>query len=407
MRLHSNGTTVVLTKNANKNSWVLTGWINEKEATAYAIGEGHDSSDATAASPTLMRADGVDAIASSDSLAQPSPYVNHKSDETKLSQPRDDSTIYEREFSRIVKEYDKTATKGQTLEQKLSAEAKTHREDNKTWNKEFARLLREYDKSGRNIAKLEAELAMKSANYKQSLKDARARAEQDLKEQSQRYKESRRRATERRENSITRKQIKKLLTDLDQRMNRPSEGHYIPKEMRSAVADVLAAIDRTSNRKDSKVNAELLNLSKRYADLAQDKSGGAFSFDKTVSEMLNTIAGYDVPLREMNAEQLANVKLALTAMNHVIQNAVKVNASMLHGLDPKMTIYQFGAKMMQETNSLPKTMNGIAWKYLMTQARPELAFKWFGGFSKNSVWQGAYCCEKPLLRFRKRFFSCL
>lgn len=235
-------------------------------------------------------------------------------DETKLSQYRDDSTIYEREFSRIVKEYDKTATKGQTLEQKLSAEAKSHREDNKTWNKEFARLLREYEKSGRNIAKLEAELARKSANYKQSLKDARARAEQDLKEQSQRYKESRRRATERRENAITRKQIKKLLTDLDQRMNRPTEGHYIPKEMRSAVADVLAAIDRTSNRKGSKVNAELLNLSKRYADLAQDKSGGAFSFDKTVSEMLNTIAGYDVPLREMNAEQLANVKLALTAI---------------------------------------------------------------------------------------------
>ncbi len=64
LRLRYNGYTAILVKGINDNNWLLTGWENEKEATAYAEGEVNDSSDATAAMPTPTRHDGGNAITS-------------------------------------------------------------------------------------------------------------------------------------------------------------------------------------------------------------------------------------------------------------------------------------------------------------------------------------------------------
>ena len=52
----------------NGNHWLLTGWENNKETVAYAVGEGYDSSNATAAKPTPTRLDGVNVTVSSSEM---------------------------------------------------------------------------------------------------------------------------------------------------------------------------------------------------------------------------------------------------------------------------------------------------------------------------------------------------
>jgi len=68
VRLFYNDTTVVLSKEPDKNSWLLTGWDNAKTATS-ANGEVHDSSIATAVTPTRTRRNG-DATVSNSTVAQ-------------------------------------------------------------------------------------------------------------------------------------------------------------------------------------------------------------------------------------------------------------------------------------------------------------------------------------------------
>ena len=70
LRMYYDGYTVILSKDPDDNSWVLTGWENEKEAEAYATGEGYDSSDATAAMPTLTRHGRGDAFTSGEMVTQ-------------------------------------------------------------------------------------------------------------------------------------------------------------------------------------------------------------------------------------------------------------------------------------------------------------------------------------------------
>ena len=67
----------MIVKEQNGNHWLLTGWENNNEASAYAIGEGYDSSNATANITTLTRYDGVDASASDGKLSQGSLNVNN------------------------------------------------------------------------------------------------------------------------------------------------------------------------------------------------------------------------------------------------------------------------------------------------------------------------------------------
>ncbi|MCQ2420069.1 MAG: hypothetical protein MJ118_02945, partial [Clostridia bacterium] len=69
LRLSYDGYTAILVKEDAGNHWLLTGWENEKEANAYAVGEVNDSSNATAVSPTRTRTDGVDAFASTSMIS--------------------------------------------------------------------------------------------------------------------------------------------------------------------------------------------------------------------------------------------------------------------------------------------------------------------------------------------------
>ena len=74
LRLHYGETTAVLSKAPGSNHWLLTGWNNDKTA-ANAIGEVHDSTDATTVTPTRTRRNG-DATVSNNSISEKSKKSN-------------------------------------------------------------------------------------------------------------------------------------------------------------------------------------------------------------------------------------------------------------------------------------------------------------------------------------------
>lgn len=70
IRLHYNGRTAILTEQNGSNKWLLTGWEDNNISEAYAAGEGHNSSGATAAAPTFTRYSGVDASDTETNVSQ-------------------------------------------------------------------------------------------------------------------------------------------------------------------------------------------------------------------------------------------------------------------------------------------------------------------------------------------------
>ena len=70
-----------------------------------------------------------------------------------------DMDIIEREFLRVVKEYEKEKQSGEktaeSLRRSLDKEAKKHQKDNDLWEREFNRMLRQYEKSADYIGVLE------------------------------------------------------------------------------------------------------------------------------------------------------------------------------------------------------------------------------------------------------------
>ena len=74
--------------NKKRNSWLLTGWEDKKEAPVNASGEGYDSSTATTATPTLTRRNGETDASSMSNVAQGQEEVNGV-DNAKLAPYRD------------------------------------------------------------------------------------------------------------------------------------------------------------------------------------------------------------------------------------------------------------------------------------------------------------------------------
>ena len=80
IRLYYDGYTAVLVKSQGANKWLLTGW-EENETAASAVGEVHDSSNATTVTPIRTRRNG-DATVSDNSIAQTTRKSNSSEEKT-------------------------------------------------------------------------------------------------------------------------------------------------------------------------------------------------------------------------------------------------------------------------------------------------------------------------------------
>ena len=145
-----------------------------------------------------------------------------------LTQQQRDTTVMEKEFIRLAKAYEKQvensgkksekdSAKIASLKDALKEEVKKHRDDQKTWEREFDRLLSEYESSGEKIAALERKIV------------------------EQREKASKRVETIRDNSKKTamRQKIRKVIRDLDKLLNRGDKKQNVKEGMKDLVAEAL------------------------------------------------------------------------------------------------------------------------------------------------------------------------
>lgn len=262
----------------------------------------------------------------------------------------EDTGTMQKEFFRLLREYEKQQTKGDrqsakdsdtisTLREALSKEAKSHKEDSAAWNKEFSRLLREYEASGRKVDRLEAKV-----------KQQRQAAEQKV--------ESRKKTEERHK-------LQNTIDTLNKYLLQPTNTAHVPQGLQSSVAMALRAIngvigdskaaqnaDRLAeyayrlreleknpsanrdkiadlNRKiqnltgrDSSMKAALGALQEQYHKL---ETQGDSLYDSNIEKLIqNTMEQIgDTEYRNLSLQQLKAVRDSYTALLTTIRNANK------------------------------------------------------------------------------------
>ena len=262
----------------------------------------------------------------------------------------EDTGTMQKEFFRLLREYEKQQAKGDrqsakdsdtisALREALSKEAQSHKEDSAAWNKEFSRLLREYETSGRKVDRLEAKV-----------KQQREVAAQKV--------ESRKKTEERHK-------LQNTIDTLNKYLLQPTNTAHVPQGLQSSVAMALRAIngvigdskaaqnaDRLAeyayrlreleknpsangdkiadlNRKiqnltgkDSSMKAALAELQEQYHKL---ETQGDSLYDSNIEALIqNTMEQIgDTEYRNLSLQQLKAVRDSYTALLTTIRNANK------------------------------------------------------------------------------------
>ena len=261
-----------------------------------------------------------------------------------------DVTLMEKEFIRLVKQYEKLDAKtGKKtikdtktivdLKAALKAEARSHREDSKIWEREFNRLLRDYETAGRQIERLEATILRQRAT-------AKARVEG-------------RRKTE------MRHKIQRKAGELNRLLAHGTKHRNIPENLQPVVADILNAInmevrdgeqrrktyEATIARYDRQIAAEtnparvtdLINKRNEYAakgdqfannmaklkevyDQIRKDENSNVQIDDGLAGLLDTLFEKvgDTPLGQMTMDQLEAVNDVLNITRKTIVEANKL-----------------------------------------------------------------------------------
>lgn len=177
------------------------------------------------------------------------------------SQFGEDTMIMQKEFFRLLREYDKQSAKGektgardaqtiQELRNQLKEEADSHKEDSAAWNREFNRLLREYDASGRQIDRLEAKV-------KHQQEAAKAKVE-SRKMTEARYK------------------IERTAKELNRYLLQPTNTVHVPAAMQESVAKAMDALTMAISGRKGGINADRLSeYAYQLRELQKDPSGNA------------------------------------------------------------------------------------------------------------------------------------
>lgn len=155
----------------------------------------------------------------------------------------EDTGTMQKEFFRLLREYEKQQAKGDrqsakdsdtisALREALSKEAQSHKEDSAAWNKEFSRLLREYETSGRKVDRLEAKVKQQ--------REAAAQKVESRKKTEERHK------------------LQNTIDTLNKYLLQPTNTAHVPQGLQSSVAMALRAINGVIGDSKAAQNADRL-----------------------------------------------------------------------------------------------------------------------------------------------------
>lgn len=185
-----------------------------------------------------------------------------------------------------------------------------------------------------------------------------------------------------RSDTSMRGKIKDLHKELNDILLKPKEGRYVPRELVKATAEILGAVDTTSGRA-VKAKAALAELRVKYEALAKDPKY-SLTYDETVSGMIQSLAEElgDGSIYDLTGYQLEGVYNTLKALKHTI-----VTANKLVGAKIEADAFEAANQMMRETEDAKGIPTKTLRRFVLAQMTPSSAFRMFGGYRKNSMWE--------------------
>lgn len=211
----------------------------------------------------------------------------------------------------------------------------------------------------------------------------RARSAEKIANLKEHYQDMQRSARQRRENTGTRRKIRKLIDELNTRLKNPTERRHIPRELVQQTIDVLRMIDLDNGLSES-LTAKLASIRTMYEGYQKDPTYSVV-YDDVTAEMLKNLAATvgDTKLLNMSQAQLDAVYDALKSLNHVIHESINVRIG-----TEERNAYEVAKEMTAETRQIPAAQKSWARrKYLPAHLRADVAFRRFAGFKKNSTWE--------------------
>jgi len=259
---------------------------------------------------------------------------------------------------------------------------------------------------------LKAVLVREKANLENKYKAERREAVQYYMKRNdelvQKYRDRNKLNKSRQEYTDTKSEIRKIVEDLTKRLQNPTERRFIPTDLAQAVIDVCNAIDYTgrtyfkagtdevdvertrANNKESQkfINArDALNVLKSRYDSLKTNENFDFSsefdeeFSSHIDELINAVG--DTPLREMNADQLADTYDILSDIYNMI-----TYASRQIGVENAIANYELGSRMiseMKEIKDLGLTSKQVSSWFREWMDNPMRAVREMSAFKEGAV----------------------
>ena len=318
----------------------------------------------------------------------------------------EDTGTMQKEFFRLLREYEKQQAKGDRqsakdsdtiseLREALSKEAQSHKEDSAAWNKEFSRLLREYETSGRKVDRLEAKVKQQ--------REAAAQKVESRKKTEERHK------------------LQNTIDTLNKYLLQPTNTAHVPQGLQSSVAMALRAIngvigdskaaqnaDRLAeyayrlreleknpsangdkiadlNRKiqnltgkDSSMKAALAELQEQYHKL---ETQGNNLYDSNIEALIqNTMEQIgDTEYRNLSLQQLKAVRDSYTALLTTIRNANKAFVAGKNArIDEMVQRATTELSLMKKKNPNQTAMGKMVDQFFWNNEKPVYAFERIG-----------------------------
>ncbi|MDY3782370.1 MAG: hypothetical protein SOZ90_09385, partial [Candidatus Faecousia sp.] len=328
------------------------------------------------------------------------------------------------EFFRLLREYEKQQTRSekqgsrdtqtiQDLRDKLKQEANSHREDSTAWNREFSRLLREYETSGRKIDRLEAKVTKQREAAKTKV-ESRRRTEERAKIQKtldtlnryllhptdtvhvpQALQSSVAAALEAANSMILNSKSEsnaKRLADYAALMQKLEEQ---PEANAEKIQDLNRKIQNLT-RQDAGMKNAIGELLSKYNSLK-----GEMLWDENIEGMIKECyqAVGNTAYRDLNLEQLQTVKNTYRALLTTIQNANKTfvaerNAGILDLVN--RTRRELAGKPLKNTrqSGIGETYDKFSWN----NEKPIYAFERIGSATLSELYRNLRAGEDTWAR---------
>ena len=334
-----------------------------------------------------------------------------------------DMKTMEKEFMRIMKEYEKQTEKSGKKAKSDSEKIEDLKAQNKIWLREYKRLMKEYDLSDRKIARLEATIARQRAT-------AKARVEG-------------RRKTE------MRHKIQRKVNELDQLLRHGTKHRNVPEFLQDSVAAVLQAINmevRDSDQRKKTYEAtiarydrqielatdplvkealiekrdnyaakgdqfanRMVMLQKAYEQIRKENTG--LELDEGIAERLNSLFETvgNTPLGQMSTAQLDAVNDILNVTMATVRNANEMlaearSAGVVESSKSAIMEIKSAGETKKKKTRLRKNLEQFGWNNL----KPVYAFDVIGSKTLTDRYEALRKGEDTLavdLNEAKEFFQ--